>query len=159
VIAGDGLPGDLGDGGPAVEARLSSPSGLAVSGSLLYVLDRGNQRVRVIDLVSGAMRATAAPGVAEPTAIAVHRGGLVVADRKTGTVAKAGATGGNAPPKGQTFAWPARPGKPGPIALAVLAGRPVGRRRWGAPLGSDPWPARTLARRRWECRTAVCALS
>ena len=50
TVAGTGRFGSVGDGGPAAEAYLWGPSGLAVGkdGSL-FVADRGNHRVRRID--------------------------------------------------------------------------------------------------------------
>ena len=50
TIAGTGEPGFSGDGGPAAEAQLTFPSGLAVDGSgNLYVANLGNNRIRRID--------------------------------------------------------------------------------------------------------------
>ena len=50
TIAGSGEPGYGGDGGPAVEARLSFPTGVAVDhAGFLYITDTGNHRVRRID--------------------------------------------------------------------------------------------------------------
>lgn len=50
TVAGTGVAGAEGDGGPAVAASLSSPSGVAVrpNGSFV-VADTGNDRVRMID--------------------------------------------------------------------------------------------------------------
>jgi sugar lactone lactonase YvrE len=60
TVAGDGTAGSSGDGGPARQARLDQPYGLALGddGSL-YVADRGNFRVRrigpdgTIDAIAG----------------------------------------------------------------------------------------------------------
>mmetsp|Transcript_97792 Transcript_97792/g.305005 ORF Transcript_97792/g.305005 Transcript_97792/m.305005 type:complete len:417 (+) Transcript_97792:47-1297(+) len=55
TIAGvAGVPGSLGDGGPAISAQLNHPMGMAVGASQnLYVADNGNHVVRHVDLVSG----------------------------------------------------------------------------------------------------------
>jgi hypothetical protein len=49
TVAGDGTAGYAGDGGPAVQAELSSPEGVAVdrSGDLV-IADGGNGRVRIV---------------------------------------------------------------------------------------------------------------
>ena len=46
VFAGRGTPGEAGDEGPAVEAALRGPAGLAWSGDTLFVADAGNHRIR-----------------------------------------------------------------------------------------------------------------
>ena len=50
VIAGGGSIGSSGDGGPATQATVYFPSGIAVDGSgNIYFADKGNNRVRKID--------------------------------------------------------------------------------------------------------------
>lgn len=62
TLAGTGVAGYGGDGGPASAAQLSSPTGLALdAGGNLYVADRGNHRVRRIDL-GGVITSVAGDG-------------------------------------------------------------------------------------------------
>lgn len=68
TLAGDGIPGERGDGGPARAARLSSPMGLAIdTRGHLYVADAGNHRVRRITLATGVIATVAGTGVAGVT--------------------------------------------------------------------------------------------
>ncbi len=49
TVAGTGEPGDAGDGGPAIQARLSSPRSVAVDGAgNLFIADAGNDCVRMV---------------------------------------------------------------------------------------------------------------
>ena len=60
TVAGTGVPGLSGDGGPATSAQLDNPRGLALFGdTVLYVADSNNARVRKIDLVTGSIAAIA----------------------------------------------------------------------------------------------------
>jgi probable HAF family extracellular repeat protein len=54
-FAGTGFAGFSGDGGPAIQAQLSNPYGLALdeTGGLLYISDTNNRRIRVVDLATG----------------------------------------------------------------------------------------------------------
>lgn len=66
-IAGSyGINGTSGDGGPAISAKLSNPSGLAmdIPHNKLYVSDKDSRRVRVIDSSGtiGAFAGTGFPG-------------------------------------------------------------------------------------------------
>ena len=54
IIAGTGSPGFSGDGGPATNAKLNEPIGIAVDSSgNIFFADNQNQRVRKIDAVTG----------------------------------------------------------------------------------------------------------
>ena len=49
VVAGTGERGYSGDGGPAAEARLGAPNGVAIAGNgRIYISDRVNSRIRVL---------------------------------------------------------------------------------------------------------------
>jgi hypothetical protein len=62
TIAGTSAYGTLGDGGPAVNAQLNHPTGLALdSQGALYVADTGNNRIRIIK--EGMIRALAGNGM------------------------------------------------------------------------------------------------
>jgi len=50
TVAGNGEVGTGGDGGPATEAQLESPYGLAVDGAgNLYIADEENALIRIVD--------------------------------------------------------------------------------------------------------------
>ena len=69
VVAGTGttpVPG-LGDGGPATSASLASPGGIAIGpDQRLYIADRNNSRVRVVDLSSGIINTFAGASLSSP---------------------------------------------------------------------------------------------
>ena len=75
TIAGTGEPGYGGDGGPAVRARLSFPSGVAADhAGNLYVTDTGNNRVRRIDTTGTitTIAGTGEPGYDQDVGLAVE---------------------------------------------------------------------------------------
>lgn len=92
-IAGTGAEGGGGDGGPALQAQFSSPHGLAVAADgALLVSDRGNDRVRRIDPVTGVITSFAPVG--EPYGIDVAPDGTVyVVDGKADRVARVSPAG------------------------------------------------------------------
>ena len=52
TIAGTGEQGFSGDGGPAIQAQLDAPTGVAVDGAgNLYIADRNNSRIRKVDSI------------------------------------------------------------------------------------------------------------
>ena len=58
-------PGSTGDGGPATSALLSSPSRIAMdSAKNLYIVDTGNNRVRMVSAATGVISAFAGTGAA-----------------------------------------------------------------------------------------------
>lgn len=81
-VAGGGVPGYGGDGGPAVSAQLREPSGLAADAAgNLYIADAGNRRVRRVAPDGGIDTVAALP---RPEGIAVDASGHVyVSDRET----------------------------------------------------------------------------
>lgn len=66
TVAGNGSSGFSGDGGPATAASMI-PTGVAVSGSYLYIADPNNRRVRIVDalgVVTGTVNTFAGTGTA-----------------------------------------------------------------------------------------------
>jgi uncharacterized protein (TIGR03437 family) len=80
TIAGFGTPGFSGDGGPAVQAALDHPRGIAVTADgIIYIADTGNNRVRKVDFLGTI--STVVEGLSGPRGIAVDRAGtLYIAD-------------------------------------------------------------------------------
>jgi hypothetical protein len=117
VLAGTGVAGSSGDGGPARRARLDEVASLALDRvGNLYVADLGNGRVRRIarnGVITTVARVAAAVGVAvDPTGRF-----LAIASSRTGS------TGSSSPP-GRSSASRAT----GPLRRAATAGRQLPRR-------------------------------
>jgi uncharacterized protein (TIGR03437 family) len=104
TVAGNGLFGYSGDGGPAASALLNAPEGLAVdTAGNLYIADSGNQRIRKIS-PAGIISTVAGNGVAEfsgdggqataaalysPKGVAVDAAGnLYIADQNNNRIRK-----------------------------------------------------------------------
>jgi streptogramin lyase len=67
TLAGNGTAGFSGDGGPAAQAEMVEPNGLALDPTQrrLFVADVADHRVRVVDLVSGTISTFAGTGEAQ----------------------------------------------------------------------------------------------
>ena len=68
TVAGTGVAGFAGDGGPGAKAQLRQPHSVAIDrdGSLL-ICDIGNHRIRRLDLETGTITTHAGTGEAKPT--------------------------------------------------------------------------------------------
>jgi hypothetical protein len=63
TIAGNGYAGDSGDGGPALEASLETPHGVAVDNrGNVFIADSPNHRIRKVDLATGVITTVAGTG-------------------------------------------------------------------------------------------------
>ena len=68
TVAGTGVAGFSGDGGPATAARLNGPAGLDVDANgNIYLADSSNSRIRKISAVDGAISTVAGGGPVYPT--------------------------------------------------------------------------------------------
>ena len=92
-IAGTGEAGYGGDGGPAVEALLNSPRGIAVDGAgNLFIADYENSRIRRVDsmgiitTVAGVEHSGGSTGNGQPTGETLLSGGHDVAVDGSGNV-------------------------------------------------------------------------
>ena len=136
TVAGTGAGGFSGDGGPATNAQLTYPSGVAVdTAGDLFVGDTGNNRIRMVD-AAGTVTTVAGTGtfgfsgdggpaasaqLSGPSGVAVDRAGnLFIADHDNNRIRKVDSAGtistvaGNG---GGGFS-----GDGGPAASAQLAG-------------------------------------
>jgi sugar lactone lactonase YvrE len=97
-VAGTGVKGFAGDGGPAGNAQFGGIYAIAFRGTVLYVCDLGNRRVRAIDQETGMVTTVAGNGekgvpvdgqpatrqpLVDPRAVAVDtRGNLYILERE-----------------------------------------------------------------------------
>jgi sugar lactone lactonase YvrE len=96
TVAGTGVAGFNGDGIPATTARISSVHDLVVHGGQLYLADTDNERIRMVDLITGIITTVAGTGIGgfdgdgipataaqvnRPFGVAVDSNTLYIADR------------------------------------------------------------------------------
>ena len=63
TVAGNGTRGFIGDKGPATQAMLDTPSGIALDSSgNLYIADQHNNRVRMVNIATGIINTVAGNG-------------------------------------------------------------------------------------------------
>jgi sugar lactone lactonase YvrE len=68
TVAGTGVPGFSGDGGPATQALLRQPHSISFDAQgRLLICDIGNHRIRRVDLASGTIGTWAGTGERKPT--------------------------------------------------------------------------------------------
>jgi DNA-binding beta-propeller fold protein YncE len=68
TLAGAGVAGFSGDGGPAARAQLRQPHSIAIDArGRLLICDIGNHRIRQVDLTTGTIDAFAGTGERQPT--------------------------------------------------------------------------------------------
>src|SRR5262245_21101892 len=135
-IAGTGEVGGGGDGGPALNAQFSSPHGLAVgSDGALLVSDRGNDRIRRIDPLTGLINLFAQVG--QPYGMDVASDGTVyVVEGSTNRVVRLSPAGERLGFLGPAFADPYDVEvAPGGVAYLLEAG-PAGHVRRIGPDGT-----------------------
>ena len=157
LVAGSGLAGFAGDGGPALQALLNTPLGLAVdSQGTLYIADSGNHRIRTItpDGTIHTIAGSGVPGFAgdgatgdfasfrNPSAVAVDaRGNIFVADAGNNRVRML-APQSTATPLPTALAGHGRNTKLAPGAVFSLYGSQLSGST--ASVSTAPWP-RSLA--------------
>ncbi|HVX63285.1 MAG TPA: DUF4214 domain-containing protein, partial [Pirellulales bacterium] len=105
TVAGNGLTGFNGDGGPATAAEFDNPTGISVDSSgNLFIADSGNNRIREVNLATGIITTVAGNGTAgfsgdggpaaeaelsRPNGIAVDSSGdLFIADSSNNRIRK-----------------------------------------------------------------------
>jgi uncharacterized protein (TIGR03437 family) len=93
TIAGTGIPGLAGDGGPATNAQLYAPYGIAVDSSgNLYIADLGNRRIRLV--TRDGLITTVASNFQSPRNVAVDlAGNIYVSDFAASRVVRISTSG------------------------------------------------------------------
>lgn len=99
TVAGNGIPGFSGDGGPATQAQLNFPRGLAVDDNYLYIADSCNHRIRRVDKRTGIITTVAGNGATDGSDNACYRSACNPNDPCKGSF------GGDGGPATQASLW------------------------------------------------------
>ena len=134
TLAGCGVEGYSGDGGPAVHAQIASPHGTALDRhGNIYIADLKNDRIRKVDASTGIITTVAGTGehgysgdggpateamLASPIAVYATAGGdLYIADHRSSRIRKVDAATGShhhrRRQRGAGLPWRRRPRHPG----------------------------------------------
>jgi len=135
-IAGTGVEGGGGDGGPAVNAQIEQPHGLVIAADgALLVSDTGNERIRRIDLGSGIITTLAQVGT--PDGIDVGPAGTIsVVDSRVRRIVRLSASGARIGFFGPVFGLPYDVEATADGGAYLLEAGPLGRLRRVAPNGT-----------------------
>ena len=160
ILAGTGLAGFSGDGGPAAQAALNTPEGIAFDPQgTLYIADSGNHRIRTIT-PDGTIRTIAGSGVPgfagdgqtadfasflNPTAVLVDgQGNVYVADTGNNRVRELEFQGTPTPKPAALVNAPSSAAKLSPGGVFSLYGSALAPPGTSASVTTTSWP-RSLA--------------
>jgi uncharacterized protein (TIGR03437 family) len=95
TIAGNGNAGYTGDNGPATQAHLTQPRGVAVDANgVVYIADTGNGQIRRVDTAGMITTVNTGSSLKDPRGIAVDKSGnLYIADTGSNLVKRVAADG------------------------------------------------------------------